>query len=63
MMNAKKPDPNRPLSPEERELRNVYAGLALSGLIMSNDEATIDPDATADDAFDLADAMIKRSRK
>jgi hypothetical protein len=52
------------LTDAERELRNIYAGLALPAVI--NNVADVfneDPKLLANVAFTIADAMIIRSRK
>lgn len=50
------------LTEAERELRNIYAGLALPALINVAPQK-IPPEMIANEAFALADAMLERSRK
>jgi hypothetical protein len=61
-----KPDGKKPLTEAERELRNIYAGMALPAVIAARPDLAqecIHHDFFADQAFKLADAMIIRSRK
>lgn len=55
----------RTLTDKEAELRDSFAGLALSGLLAGGSELDYKHlvcDTLADAAYDLADAMIKRRR-
>jgi hypothetical protein len=62
----KGPTAGERIADAERELRNIYAGLALPGLIAripaDGYDISTKFENVADKAFDLANAMIIRSR-
>jgi hypothetical protein len=58
-----KTEADAPVTPEERELRNIYAGMAITSIMTIPRDANVSYETIADKAFELADAMIIRSRK
>lgn len=49
-------------SKSDEELRNEFAGLAMQGIMVGDNPASHHPEMVADWAFNIADAMVKRSK-